>query len=481
VDFFSWSPREYTAQVYDLRAGSSIPQILAAYGSAQPQVLRSVLAQAIRLGAQMCVVEYRYIDQDYRDEHSRFYSTTFRRYPSVAHRLHFFEEPPPAELFDPDRPLRQFNDLHYLGYSVLRPVAGGPVGRTMLRVTDDLEPYVPCVSSDSVNLLGRQLTVSRATPFMAQDAQLSRCAHTTVWTTAYYHHLRFRADRKLPGDIVDAAPSGMGVGRRVPSAGLSIYQLTEAFSQVDLPCLVYQVNDLPPSEDVHSVVCRYLNSGLPVTVAAGGHAFVLIGYRTHASPGEPTTFEYIRQDDEVGPYQLVPEWRLDDYRPWQFLIVPLPRKVYVAGEKAEVIGGQYIQAALARESTPECAALSKRIEAQEVSLRSTLRLSNEFKCELDHRGTPPELAALYERMSMSRWIWVVEATDRSSRNAGEPCVLAEAIIDATDHLRDLHALAWRIPGRLFRWDPDWNAVGSRKMPDIPPLRSCSLVSSVALP
>ena len=55
------------------------------------------------------------------------------------------------------------------------------------------------------------------------------------------------------------------------------------------------------------------------------------------------------------------------------------------------------------------------------------------------------LQAVYQRMHLSRWIWVVEATYREERNRGEPCVAAEAILDATDHVRDLHVLARRIP------------------------------------
>jgi hypothetical protein len=61
---------------------------------------------------------------------------------------------------------------------------------------------------------------------------------------------------------------------------------------------------------------------------------------------------------------------------------------------------------------------------------------------------------MYRRIPMPQWIWVVEATLAAERDRDEPCVVAEAVIDATDHLRDLRVLAWRVPGRLYRWLPD---------------------------
>jgi hypothetical protein len=124
------------------------------------------------LGARCCVIEYRYLDPDWRSEHRAFYASTFRRYPSIAHRLHFFLEPPRDDLRVRERPA-SFQGLTYLGYCVLRPVAAAPVGRTFLkpRTFEDLT----CSTTDKVNLFGVDLEVQGA-PFISQDAQLSRCA-----------------------------------------------------------------------------------------------------------------------------------------------------------------------------------------------------------------------------------------------------------------------------------------------------------------
>jgi hypothetical protein len=101
VNLFEWSRVRQPADAVDLRRPGALSSLLGTYGGASPQVLQAVLGQAFTLGTQTAVVEYRYLDPDCRNEHSRFYSTTFRRYPSAAHRLHFFTAPspvPPARL-----------------------------------------------------------------------------------------------------------------------------------------------------------------------------------------------------------------------------------------------------------------------------------------------------------------------------------------------------------------------------------------------
>jgi hypothetical protein len=273
VRLADWT-KDVPADAVDLTRPGALLGLITTYGGAQPEVLRAVLSQAFALGAQSAVLEYRYLDSDYRNEHSRFYSTTFRRYPSVAHRLHFFAQPLPPELMSASEPAR-FNNLDYLGYTILRPVAGAPVGRTMLRPHEDIATHVTCQAQDTVHLLGERLTVT-ATPFIAQDAQLSICAHADLWMIARYHQLRFGGHYVLPGDIADAVPQD--VGRGTPSSGLSLYQISVAAARLGLPALVYGIDPPPAGETPLRIACRYLNSGIPVIVGGGEHAFVLIGY-----------------------------------------------------------------------------------------------------------------------------------------------------------------------------------------------------------
>jgi hypothetical protein len=485
VNFDEWSGHGLVARVLNLDDHRVFPWLVDTYGGRRPDLVRAVIGHAYATGAKTVVVEYRYLDPDWRNEHKEFYAGTYRRYPSVAHRLHFFVEPPPPDLMTPDKPM-QLSGLRYLGYTVLRPVPAAPVGRTFLALPDGLD--VTCITDDRVNLFGLDLTV-RGTPFMCQDAQLSRCAHTTTWVTAYYHHRRFRGLRVLPGDIASSTGSDLEHGRQLPSPGLTIGQIADAARTVGLPPLVYPLRHLVGDETAPRIICRYLNSGLPVTVSTRSHAFVLIGYgRTRDAEGNQL-LHFVRQDDEVGPYQRVEEWRLDDHGEWEYAIVPLPSKVYVAGEDAEALGAARITRTLLRSLAPDATELAARLaslphwDLTRPTFRSTVAFSNDFKSSLGVRGYPEDVAAVYQRMPMSRYVWVVELTDPVLRDdpAGEqPCVLAEAVIDTTDHMRDLHVLAWRVPGGMWRWSADedrtYRLVG---LPPIPPTTSLAYTRKAA--
>jgi hypothetical protein len=437
-------------------------------------VLQSVLSHALTLGARSAVIEFRYLDPDWRNEHREFYATTFRRYPSVAHRLHFFKDPLNPDFLSPDRPAT-FKGMKYLGYCVLRPVPAAPVGRTMLKA-QSLVP-VTCVARDKVNLFGTKLAVE-GMPFIAQDGQLARCAQTTTWVTAYYQHLKFGGPRILPGEIAKAASTIVEAGRQLPSPGLTDEQICEASRSIGLPPLVYPLRYLAADQTPPQIICRYLNSGIPVTITTPHHAFVLIGYDVTRDKDGNDVFRFVSQDDEVGPYRIIRDWKLDDNGPWQIAIVPLPPKVYLAGENAEQVGGQKIFTALDRSPTEAAVSLMSRLlEPEEpLTLRSTVVRSNEFKTTMDERDYPPEIAAALQRMQLSRFVWVVELVDRALSEAGEPCVLAEAVIDATDHERDLRVLGWRIPGSVGAWLPDEDRSAVRE-----PLDPSDPTKSIAQP
>jgi hypothetical protein len=452
MNFFDWSP-DATAVVIDLTAPGALGWILDRYGARNPLVLRSVLAHAFgTLGAQGAVLEYRYIDADWRSEHARFYAGTFRRYPSVAHRLHFFGLPIPDDAVERPSAIG-FENYDYLGYVVLRPVPAAPVGRAVLKPPTTHDDAVVCTSTDTVNLFGERLTVSGA-PFIAQDAMLLRCAHATVWMVAYQQHRAFDGPRVLPADLANAADAGASLGRSLPSDGLDLYQMTAASETVGLPPIVYDLEDPPQDESLQRLACRYLNSGLPVVVTAGRHAFVLVGYQREDA-GTPTErIEFLRHDDEIGPYQRVRNFKFDSYRPWEFLFVPLPEKLYLPGEDAETIGSGFLQKALEEDPSPEAADILAKLSSRDISFRATAIPSNVFKLDLTPRGLPEPHASMYRRLQLSRWVWVIEAVDRDARNHGRPAVLAEAIVDATDHSRDLRVLVTRTPTVMTVWNPD---------------------------
>ena len=125
MNLLDWSPPQ-PADLIDLADPGALQFLLDRYGGSNPDVLQSILAQVFDAGARMTVIEYRYLDPHYRDEHSAFYSKTFRRYPSVAHRVHFFRDAPPTALAS-DEVAVTFSGRDYLGFLVVRPVPAAPV------------------------------------------------------------------------------------------------------------------------------------------------------------------------------------------------------------------------------------------------------------------------------------------------------------------------------------------------------------------
>lgn len=455
--FAEWTP-SVPARVVDLRPPQALLQLSRYYQGPRPGVLDEVFGQTWTLGAETAVIEYRYLDADYRSEHSNFYSTTFRRYPSVAHRIHFFSQPPPEALQDEAVAL-DFSTLarSYLGFVVLRPVPGARIGRVALSPPPGLEGEITCLTHEEANVFGVPMKV-RSAPFMAQDGQLGVCAHMCLWVAARHHHLAFGHPGFTAASIAERIPAEMG--RAAPSSGLTVQQLAAGCRALDLPPLIYKCerrSDMPARESIPRIACRYLNSGMPVIVAAGGrHAFCLVGYTRVDAGTTDERIHFIRQDDETGPYQVVKDFAHDDYRPWQYLIVPLPAKVFVPGETAESLGKEKLIAAAAGSSDLEVAELAQagRNGQGPIMFRSVVVRSNRFKETLVDRNYDPEIVARYRRLAMPKWLWVVEAVHRPERNLRTPAVVGEALIDATDHGRDMNLLAWHIPGELGMWNPD---------------------------
>ncbi len=313
----------------------------------------------------------------------------------------------------------------------------------MIAPTSVLAGHVSCIVEDHVNLFGSTLTTDAA-PFMAQDFQLGVCVHVTAWVCAYYHHLRFDAPRILPADLAGFTP--MEHGRLVPSGAVTITQLVQMLERAGLPPVVYRLTRLPAGETIASVACRYLDSGLPVIGAGGGHIFALMGYRWVRQDGR-RHLQFIRQDDLEGPYVVVDSVKSDRYRPWEYLVIPMPSKVYMSGERAERLGRRKLIEALADSDDAGSKLLEARLDSGDLEFKASVCLSNEFKTKMRERGSESLLAA-YQWLPMSRWVWVVELVEREAWYSNNPSVLAEAVIDATGHAEDQKVLAWRVPGAV---------------------------------
>ncbi len=433
--------------------------------------------EVARLGGARCaVIEFGYIDRDYRSEFSAYFSKVFESFPDSTLRVHFFK----TELSIPmvtDLP----EEPGYIGYMIVRPSAMGRVGRTFLAPPPDLAEAVQARVRDRVSFFGQDLWVV-GVPFVQQDTQLGRCAHAAVWVCHYASYRRGETARRATGDLNALADASLSLGRPVPSKGLTVNQVSELFRILDLPPIYYDVNDLPDSETnwqlrqarptrpglltvspenrhggkwdtrIFPTCCRYLNSGLPVLIGTQDHAFVLCGYRRVSDGAGGTKIVFIRHDDQRGPYLEVDN-PLDDvgYTVWSAVVAPLPDKLWLTPEAAEAVGAEQLRglaAVAVRAGVGESQVIEDLIARNALAIRTYAIESREYRSHIAGRGLAPSLVTGYRLSRFSRYVWVVEAVDRERRDRGEPCVLGEAIFDGTSSEYSPISLVVHVPGAV---------------------------------
>lgn len=465
------------AEVFHPSTDSEWDQALARYlGTLNDAPLRRCIDVARALGATSLVVETRYLDLDYRSEFSAYYSRQFADIPDSAHRLHFFKHKLTARSLPTGAKRAQ-----YLGYVVIRPSATGAVSRALLPPPPDVADAVRTSVTETISFFGQSLEVS-GVPFAQQDAQLGACAHAAAWMCHYSAFLRGDVSRRTRADFSLEADASLQPNRALPTGGLTVHQLSELFRAFDLPAMFYSVGNLPsprlpwqtpdpvpPKQQLpggvwdHRIIpvaCRHLNSGFPVLVGTEDHAFVLCGYRRTDKP-QPGWIEFVRHDDQRGPYLLVADVLKDvdlatgtPYTPWRTMHVPVPEKLWLAPEAAERKAGILLfrssdRIAAAAGSSPPFTPINQLISSQRFALRTYAVPSNRFKEDLPTRGLHPGIVREYRLARLPRFVWVTEAVDRQLRSAGSDCVLGEAVLDATSSDHSPEVLSLHVHGVMW--------------------------------
>lgn len=435
-----------------------------------------VAARAREMGCRTVVIENRYVDADYRSDFIAFWARQFAAPSPFTRRAHFFRSEFSEDLL-PDLP----EQPGYLGYSVIRPGPhdDGHVGRTVLALPERNQEAVLTAIDDEVSLFGTRLTV-HGVPFIEQDGEFLRCAHAAIWVCHYTAVKRGLIARKLTAELVTHVPKMLSPNRTLPSPGLIVPQMQAVFEAAGQPALLYSldrlprvlgVDEVPPQTDpddpdeflppgrwdvrIFSIICRYLNSGFPVIVLSAEHAIVLVGWFR-----EGDMIRFLACDDQGAPYEIVDSPFTDPRAPWLALMVPLPPKVMMSGERAENRAHWDLQLLGSNPKVPlSWQQLKGHLTAtpKGVSLRTFLRDVNSYKEELPQQGRDRDSVRILRLGRLPRYIWVVEAQDRALREQGEPCVIAEILYDphSSEHPhRDPRTVATSLPGLTVVNSPD---------------------------
>jgi hypothetical protein len=421
------------------------------------------------LDCRSIVDEAHYLDRDYIEDLSLFYSRSLRNYPNYCRRLHFFSRsltPPVWRALlrkartDYEGACRELNES-YLGFTVIRPLPGRPVGRTVLKTLGPKSKggtrQFHSLREYQAHLSGLELRVT-GIAFQQQDQAVSACATTATWTALQAIAHRERLVVRTPAEITLAASRYLLVnGRTLPSEGLAIQQICEAVRDAGLAPALLRATSF--GVDLRALD-TFLRSGFPAVLAVTnedeeatdeGHAICAVGAKVgdvlpQSNPklnyrdGATALKALYVHDDRLGPYAAaaLEPLTVDDnpaaqtslhirwpgahpgqsFETWKLfgIVVPLPNKVRLSVTRLREIGhvvGQSLGTAL-----PE---MNRTVTIRFRYCTAVQYTRESFTSGLSQAG----LLKLVQQTALSRYIAIVEVT-----GLGEP--LIDVVLDCTE-------------------------------------------------
>lgn len=388
------------------------------------------------------LIEYPYVDKDYRSTYYNFYAKKGLHYDSFCSRIHFF-----AHTISLSDSLELTIDhgeesLEYLGFMVLRPTEYNTIGRTALspKCIHDFTGHV-MLTKHVTHLLGHRFEV-KAFPFMMQHTDISVCAHVACWSILRYYSERFRRYAEfLTYDITRMATPD-SPGGLVPSRGLVLSQAIEIFSKGGCYPDVYR-KDPSDSALFYRSLYAYIESGIPVFAAMSGrsHAITIVGHGAvpNLPPQAQNKISYswdmlqslVVADDNFLPYKTVTNTSTPySIKDIDAFIVPLPEKIYYSAEDVMAFTEQVI-------NIGSIGTLDLALGPSPI-IRCFLTTSSSFKGYVRSNSTsmPSELSIASLELPLPQFVWVVEISTTDDW-AQKKCS-ARFIIDATASKYEIH-------------------------------------------
>jgi hypothetical protein len=448
--------------------------------SPYPQ-LEELEAQLATLRCQSALVEERYVDRDHMEDHTAFYASALGTILNTCRRVHFFSmnaKDLEAEIdqlrkcayeFGEEafrRACKAFSEKRYLGFTVIRPLQGYPVGRTVLKFVPRSSGnrslrHFDCMREYHAHVAGVRITV-RGLAFQQQDVGVSACATTALWSA--FHKMVDYEDIALPSPAKItslAARYSLPHGRHMPSEGLSVDQMCQATRAIGLSPHLFNIGLLTPPrrlEFARAYIYSSCVSGYPCVLIlknlTHGHAVTVAGVSVRArhepsiiSEGyDDASGDLLRvyvQDDRLGPYvpavfkgsseTLTIEGPTED--PWQVthVLVPMHPKVRLSFSALRHIAQKmikYVQHQLDLDKG------ELRKGKDPIVFETRIERSHHYiaRALQTRRFTPKMVQQLSSQTVLSRYIGVI--TLRSNRL--EPL---EVLIDTTNTERNANFLA----------------------------------------
>ena len=184
------------------------------------------------------LVEFPYIDKDYRSTYYHYYAKKGRAYSSLSARLHFFPKGwklsvNPLTLGQPaegSNPIDATVSRDYLGFMTLRPTRINTIGRTVLHpsVIRDAGGWI-IGHRHKAHVLGHRVD-TRGFPFMQQHTDIAVCAHTACWAILRHYSERYSLYREVLVHDVSRLGREFDPGGLLPSLGITARAVERIFA-----------------------------------------------------------------------------------------------------------------------------------------------------------------------------------------------------------------------------------------------------------
>lgn len=412
-----------------------------------PKVVIEGLRRAISPRVAGVLVEFGYIDKDYRSTFYRHYAKKGRPYRDDCVRLHFFEA---GVSYDEERSslssMSPSLEGQYFGFMVLRPTIHSTIGRSVLSPDIRIGARGKAIQGQHVvHLLGHKLSVW-GFPSMSQHADISVCAHVCCWSILRHYSERYSEHREWLLQDITHMVSQFDPGGLTPSLGLSVVKAERILQEAGTYPLLIVRNEDGADPKFYAQFLAYLESGFPLFIgmATKNHAVVAVGHNWVEPPNRKTrgwfnnhAWEQVETiltiDDNALPYVCVnrdpvtgpiPVKGPDDYDANDFsaFVVALPEKIFYSAEVIEKYSKDTLYKFL--KAVMPMPATSKLIRRYFITTVSGLR---KFARNDSALGT--QLANILMRLKTAQFVWVVEyaSLDQWSKEQ----IIARAIVDAT--------------------------------------------------
>lgn len=313
--------------------------------------LRSVIEQLqlhVSGAVGSILVEYPYVDKDYRSTFYHYYSKKGGHYSPDCARIHFLGKgwrvgKEPLAFLKPDGTLADDSiEQGYFGFMVLRPTRAYTIGRTVIapQAVADMSGKL-IVSSHKAHILGHRTGV-RGFPYMQQHGDIAVCAHTACWAILRHYSERYSLYPEVLLHQISQLGREFNPGGLLPSLGITYVDAERIFAAAGtFPLFVPRLQD---EDAFYTELVTYVDSGFPLfgVQTERRHAVAVVGYRMsdtiQAEPhdGHESLWNYVSDllviDDNRFPYRPVGRHAGEigyDVRAFDAFIVPLPEKIFL--------------------------------------------------------------------------------------------------------------------------------------------------------